>query len=735
MDRGARLRGLFTYLKKNWFLFFAVAIYIFFSAYYMGPGFTNCADSIYGFGDSTAGPIWRNSLKPEQPLFGGYETSTNYPYGESLYSPVGFAASVQTVSMNIGSKVVGPMCAYNLYNIAGYIITAMVMFLFILYLTKNRWIALIAGYAVSFTPYVQSKVGGHPNYGYAGLLIGLLWLTVYTLESRKKKGAIALGSLLALSAYLDPYFTLLSATVVVPTAFAWLCIKAVRAKKESRSLRDELKRVAKPVVVSIIAFIIVLAPIGAMRVLDAGSINQTVSASRGNVFAAAMQCSNMPIDYLLPDPMNVHLVDTIGPSYSAHNIALRHWCGSGESRVSLSLTLIAVIVVAGGLALYRTARRRKKERLSLSYDTHIVVLSAIFVGLAGLMVGLPPKVHGLIMPSGVILKITEMWRIFAREYLVVNLALVVVAAIALYYLVRHVKWLRSKVAVALLLAAVFGGVLFEYQINAPFSPMTFSYARDVPHVYETIKDNPDIQAIAEYPMDRLGVEHDSVVYYMTMQAVHGKKMVNSVLSTDSRMTTHIALKDLSAPQTIPALRYLGVHYVVVHGESVSDIVAKTNGNLEPIESDVSKVFGLSIVRSGENNRVTLFKIKDGPLLSSVLTIEKGFVVNLPLLQSPIATEYEILNNAELKRTPLKDVDNSKAAVCFDVKMSAIGDVGELTVYEGDSIVSKSTISDAYSQVVVPNMADNDTLRITNNKGYNMRLKNLSVGCSLDRVIQ
>lgn len=728
MGRGKKVKSLSLYLKKNWFPFFAIAIYIFFSAFYMGSGFTKCDDSIYGFGDSTAGPIWRNSLKPEQPLFGGYETSTNYPYGESLYSPVGFAASVQTVSMNVGTKVVGPMCAYNLYNISGYVITAMVMFFFIAYITKNRWIALIAGYAVSFPPYVQSKIGGHPNYAFAGLLIGLLWLTIYTLESRKKRGAIALGVLLASSAYLDPYFTLLSATVVAPTAFAWLCMKAIRAKKGPKNLKYELRRVIKPVLIALVSFVIVLAPIAAMRIIESSTIDQSVSASRGNVFAAAMQCSNMPIDYLLPDPMNIHIRGAFGPSYSAQNIALRHWCGSGESRVSLSLTLIAVVLIAGGLIAYSVVRRRK-GRLALAYDTPIVVLSAIFVGIAGLMIGLPPKIHGLIMPSDVILKITEMWRIFAREYLVVNLALVIVASIALYYLVSNVKWFRSKIAVSLLLVVVFGGILFEYQINDPFSPMTFSYARDVPHVYETIKDNPNIQAIAEYPMDRIGVEHDSVVYYMTMQAVHGKAMVNSVLATDARMTTHIAIKDLSDPQTIPALRYLGVHYVVVHGESVDDVVAKTGGNLEPIESNISKVFGLSMVRAGDNNKIALFKIKDGPVLSSVLTIEKGYSVNLPLLQSPIATEYEVLNNTELRRTPLKSADNSKAAVCFDIKMSAKGDVGGLTVYRGNNIVSNSTISDTYSHIVVPAMADNDTLRTTNDKGYNMRLNNLSVGCS------
>ncbi len=719
------------YAKKHWFIFVVLAVYVFFTAYYMGPGFSKCTDSIYGFGDSTAGPIWRNSLKPEQPPFGGYQTSTNYPYGESTYSPVGFIASVQTVSMWAASKVVGPMCAYNLYNITGYVLTALVMFAFIRYLTRNRWIALLAGYAVSFTPYVQSKVGGHPNYGYSALLIGILWLTIHTLETRRRWSAILLGVLLALSAYLDPYFILLAATIVTPSLMMWLAVTwfTMRRKKESHALRTLSREVAKTIAYALVTFAILLSPLIAVRFINAQTISQTVSASRGDVFAAAKLCSNMPTDYLLPDPANIHLTNLFGPAYTDKNIEARHWCGFGESRVSLSITLITVVVVALGIVLGGALRKRRNYRLKLAYQTQKTLAIVASVGIAGVAIGLPPIIYGIFMPSGIILKLTTMWRIFAREYLVVNMALVILAAIAVYFIFSNFALFKKAVVRAVILALIFTGVLFEYQINNPFSPITFSYERDVPSVYHTIKDKPDISVIAEYPMDRMGVEHDSVVYYMTMQAVHGKKLVNSVLATDSRMTTHVALKDLSDPQTIPALRALGVRYVVVHGENIDDILKRTNNNLEEIELNIPVVYALTMVRQDDNMNVALLRIKDGIESPSVLTIEKGSLVNLPLIQSPIATEFEVQNGAVLRKTPLKQAAQSRGAVCFDVKMSATMDAGIFSVYQGKTELRVGVITGAgYTRILVPDVIDNESIRIVNDKGYNMRLDNLSATC-------
>jgi hypothetical protein len=217
---------------------------------YMGPSTWNCKDTLIGFGDSTGGPIWRNSLKPSQPFFGGPEKMTNFPFGEDLYSPVGIVAAGQTLEMRTISKVVGPVCAYNAMNIIGFLSTAILMFWFVYYLTKRYWIGLVAGYIVSFTPYAQTKVGGHPSYGYTSLLILVFWAVHHLIKRSNIKSAAYLAIILACCFYFDPYFILLAGTVIAAILLAWIMLE-VRSRNSIRDLLQKNTNLFKIVLVSI----------------------------------------------------------------------------------------------------------------------------------------------------------------------------------------------------------------------------------------------------------------------------------------------------------------------------------------------------------------------------------------------------------------------------------------------------------------------------------------------------
>jgi hypothetical protein len=714
-------------IKKNWFWAFAIVVYVFFTASSIGPGFSKCTDSIYGFGDSTAGPIWKNSLKPEQPILGGYEDATNYPKGESLYSPVGYASLIQSTVMKATSEVVGPVCAYNLYNIFGYLSTSLVMFAFILYLTKNRWIGLLAGYAVGFTPYVQSKIGGHPSYGYAALLIAILWLTIHLIAYRRKRHAVALGIVLAICAYFDPYFILLAMTVVLPILAMWTLISFKRRKvRFERVDWPTAKQWLKPFVIAVVVFAVLVTPLVVIRIKDAGTIDANVGAVRGNVIAAAMLCSNTPIDYLLPDPHNIHLVKLFGLHYTEINIQMRNWCGDGESRVSISLILMAVIAACGGVMLWdRLNKRRLKQLVGLlPYGTSMVVGSILLVALAALLLGLPPYIDGVITPSGIVLKITQTWRIFAREYLVLNLAVVVLAAIALKYFTTTVAFKNRKIFKAVVYIVLFLGITAEYQINIPFQPMTFSYSRDIPEIYGRIRDNPDINVIAEYPIDRMGIEHDSIVYYMTMQAVHGKKMFNSAVVPDSNEDLHIAMKDLTDPQTIPALRALGIKYIVIHGEKEADVIAKLP-NIQILAHDNPVVYALTMVRADTDNDIILAKILDGPQVSNVLTIKKGYLENIALIQSPINIEFDVAQDTELKVKTLEGKTSDSSVACFDIRMDGDTEQSQVAISVNGQLQQTIDVNGNYMPVLVT-ANPGDIITIHNGNGHNMRLNNL--GC-------
>jgi len=267
--------------------------------------------------------------------------------------------------------------------------------------------------------------------------------------------------------------------------------------------------------------------------------------------------------------------------------------------------------------------------------------------------------------------------------------------------------------------------MFEYQINTPFLPLTFSYSQDVPQIYRDIRDDKNISAIAEYPIDRIGIEYDSIVYYLTMQTVHGKKIFNSTSPTDTRATIHIAMKDITDPQTLPALRSMGIKYIVIHGASPEEIMSKTK-NLQVVEENNPPIFGLTMIRPGKSNQIVLTKIIEGPELGTVLVIDKGFAVNLPLQQSPLDTQFEVVQDAELKLAPVDNKnDNSTMAVCFDAKMSAPQDTADLIISINGRQVGSYPISGTYASIRL-DAKRGESIRLHTLTGHNMRLDNL--GC-------
>jgi hypothetical protein len=721
-----KAHSLFLLIKKQWFPIFAVGVYILFTTSYIGPGLYNCTDSTSGIGDNTAGPIWKNSLKPDQSILGNSENSTNYPTGESLYSPVGYVSLVQSTFMWSISKVTNPVCAYNLYNIISYVLTAVVMFAFVFYLTRNRWIALLGGYAVAFTPYVQSKIGGHPSYGYAALLIAILWSALHLITYRKKVHAVMLGALLAICAYFDPYFILFAITITVPVLLTWLIVGLRKTRAKISINRHQLRKRMMPFALSILVFILLMTPLIAVRIINANSIESSVSGVRGNVRAAAMMCSNKPIDYILPDPENIYLKKIFGSDYTTKNTELRNWCGNGESRVSISI-LALTVVTAGGviLAWERLNKRRLRLGMFLPYEPGLIIGAVTGVGIFAFLLGLPPSLLGIVTPSGLVLDITEMWRIFAREYLLVNMAVIILFTIVLKYFSINPILRSKRIILGVIFAVLFVGITMEYQINKPFNPPRFSYSNDTPQTYKDIRNDADINALAEYPIDRTGLEHDSIVYYLSMQVAHGKKLFNSTVATGQDAKTQSSMKDLQDPQTLQALRAWGIKYVVIHGMKVEDITRELPG-VQIMYHSSPRQFALTVVRSDTDNDIALVKILDGPSAQNIVTIEDGYNLNLEFIQSPIGMVYSVSPNTTLRIVPIQKNKTVSSKACFDLKLADSLEPAIVSIKLNGKEVQSINTTNAYTPIQL-DVHSNDKITVSNSVQKNMLINNL--GCA------
>ena len=172
------------------------------------------------------------------------------------------------------------------------------------------------------------------------------------------------------------------------------------------------------------------------------------------------------------------------------------------------------------------------------------------------------------------------------------------------------------------------------------------------------------------------------------------------------------------------LRALGIEYVVIHGESPSDI-RKALPGLEIIDQGTSENFSLQIVRPGDDKSIVLAKIKDGPKADSVLTIDTGNVISLPLLKSPQSMEYELSSGGSLGINSIRKETTHAVKVCFDIK--ALSADTELSISVDGRQISTQGINSAYTSISIE-AKTGDTIKLSNSKGYNMELNNL--GCSV-----
>lgn len=730
------LRNLMAGIRKRPWLIHVLLLltYVIFIFYYMTPQVLHCTSTVYGFGDNTAGPIWRYSVSPHSPLW-GFEKVTNFPFGENLSNPVNFSGSAQYTTYWMLAKIAGPICGYNLLNFIGFFMSAAIMYGFIYSLTKKKWIAWLAGYLVAFSPYFQVKVGGHPSYGYEALLIGSIWLFLSLLKSQKKKLAIILGLLIALCFYFDPYFVLLESIIIGSLGLTWIAIKFLPAflhrDKNKRAWSSVWQQFKVLLLAAGVAFIAIL-PLATIKITKSQQINSYVSSSRGNVLFETRACSNAPYEYVLPfglHPLFNRVVGTVRYQKIINSLNNHFSCGIGEDSVGLSITALSITALGGIIFFWeRLNKRRLKLAKNFSYDPKMLVYGVFLLGLVAVLIGLPPvKYHGIPSPARILLDITSTWRTLARVYVVVNIALVILFSVVIAYFAETFK--KNRRILAIVFVVIFCLIAIEYQAFTPLRGNTlygFDYTKKVPTAYTWLRDQANIHDIVEYPLEKVGSESDAESVYLSMQFIHKKNMLNSMLPNSPQEVIRSSLKNLSDPQTVPTLRTLGVDAVIIHG-------------IPPLE--ISKIPGLAVVYSAPQSPLNLLGVSplihyDNIVIAKILTGQNpaemiqlgddGFPRNLNIIHSAVDWQYEALQNSYLNIKPiLPDAKqlSTPQDVCFAIRMSLSNDSDMLTLITDGHTNEQVMINGEYQTVQVRAV---NTVQLHNTQGHNMQITKL--GC-------
>lgn len=708
-------------LKVHSFLIFAIFVFLGFTAYYMGPSIAHCNDTVYGFGDNTSGPIWKYGLPTGQTPLGSFENVTNYPFGESLYSPVNYSALLQSTVLWSLETVAGPVCGYNLVNVAGFFTAALMMYGFIYWLTRNKWIALLAGYAVSFAPYFQYKVGGHPSYGYQALLIAAVWLFFKLIKERKKRDSILLGLVSAACFYWDPYFSLLVISVLVPLVATWLVYdgwKSRRSASPSEAKRETFLRRFKLLSLSAGLVVMLLIPIVLVRTTMSSQINSYVSGARGDVMTDARYCSILPWDYVLPADDNWFVGKYVAPSFSEKMRTLRHMCNPSEYNVSISLAVLGTVALGLVIFIWERLNGRRLFRRKTDQDYRFVVIASTVMILFAAALALPPLLGNAKFPFYYVLQITDMWRIPARLFIVVNIGVITLFAVVLAYAAQLKFFAKNQRRSMWALVILFLLIFVQYQAFAPLkgSRATFSYSKDLSPIYTWLRDQKDIDYIAGYPMDKVG-ETEAISHYITYQRVHGKKLLNSTLPTSPEERIRFSIKDLTDPQTLPILRYLGVDALEIHGIPKNELAKIPGITVVRYDNFVSPVTG---------GMIAIAKIDDGPKLDYGLILENKYPRNALIMKSAIDVQYETEQDATMYVGDIKkDKSIRTEKVCFQVKTADPLDKDVLTLKEGGKSLQTVSIDGTYKDISFT-IKEGQKVTLHNKTGHNMRIDNL--GC-------
>lgn len=605
------IKRVFAKHKTAAYFSLATIIYTACTVFYLGGAVTNCTQTLMTFpGDNTAGMIALFSVDQSDPWYGRSDVFS-YPYGELLGQPTHITAQSVFVPFWILAKLVGPICSFNLLQALGFVSTALLMFAFVRWLLKGKeLVALVAGFAAAFTPYIQLASGVHISYVFGGVFIGAIWLFLLFWKDPTLKKMLALAASVALFGYTDGYFILLGGVLV-----AALIIGATGYELYSaRSFTDALKKRLKLLGIGAVTAVAFLMPIFYVQFKSANEINTLLAESRNSIHAEAQVYGARPLEYILPNAMNP-LTNGVFGTYEERD---SHGSNPSENVLSISLAMLAL----AGFFIVRVVRGQEETKeQSVLFRMNPQFIAAVFavVCLIAFMFSLPPKLGPIPTPSYLLIEAIQLWRVLARLGVIVNIAVVILGACGLSLLLQHVKHNGKRTALCL---AVLVFVFLEYLTFVP--PRHTEGYEQVPELYSWLKTQQSYNEIAEYPLEELG-ESEYPVFYNTYQRIHGKKLFNGIVKEKDPYFTRLALSDLKDPQTIPGLRTLGIDFLTIHSPTFPGEI----DGLRFVHQSSEK----KITTKGKANIVWGYAVEPGRHITYITAAKTGF--HAPEKISPI----------------------------------------------------------------------------------------------------
>jgi hypothetical protein len=663
------------------------------SLVYLGRAATSCSSTVLGAGanDGTMGGVWM-SWAWHTTGGGPFHTTqllTGGGLGDRLWQPVNIVSVGWSVLMWSATAVLGPVCGYNAMFVVGWVTAGLGMWALVRHVSPSRLVAAAAAVVYAFTSFTQMKAqAGHVG----GLMIGLFPLLLLALlrlwEHPTARRAVVVGVCWGALAYVDGYY-LGFGPVLVGGFVAAVLVSAWRLDRR-RAWAWARPRLLASIGAAVVAMV-VMVPFALTVLTNRDQIGRQRDADEAMIYAARIS------EYLLP-PATSPLMPS---GYRSWRVQNSHGSNEGETALYLGW-----VVLAGATTALVVERRRRRPGDGPSPDSldapmrpalgerRFAVAGAFGVALAGVLFSLPPRMHvlGVDVPlPSLFLRIPlPELRALSRLFVVVETGVVLIAALGLEAVLRALVGRHRGPAVRVAASvAVCGLCLTEALTSWPGDATTWSYHR-IPASFTAIGDDPSVDMFASYPMSSRSP--DEAASLVTYQPWIGVPMVNAMFDTaaaDDASDVVRGLSRLQDPQTIPALRYLGVDVVLISGPE-RQALAPAEAEALGLEFVQRFTCGADAPTDRDCRDGSLYRLSDGPPAPAMLALGSGWGVyqswSSSTLMSPVA-----------QLTPVAAASDA-GEVTVSFLIGAVVGAYELEVVDGDEVRASVAVTPAPTTV-------------------------------------
>ena len=440
--------------------------------------------------------------------------------------------------------------SFNIQMLLSFILAGIIMYYLVLYLTGEVFVSLFAAFAYAFCPYHFARAWQHLG------LAQIQWmpLFIFTLIKLREKSDNRNTLFAILALFLVFSFELHYAYFMYIVAVLFLIYYTLSNRKFNSAYFNVIWRLCLVLVIGAF-FVLPTSAMTGIRQMFFKKSTAIVSVwSAIRPFEDLFAQSARPLSYFLPA--------TTHPIFGKF---AEYFVGSplyGESFTEHTLYLGWIPLLLTFFA-FRQWRKNKKLRIT-NYESRITnfyVGFFLLLAVASWFLSQPPwwkigqfKVY---MHTFFLYKIVPIFRAYCRFGIVLMLAVAVLAAFGLKFILEKYKSRKLKLTITTLFCVL---MFFEFWNYPPFKVIDVSR---ISEAYYWLKSQPGDFAIAEYPLDA-DSPNETYKFY---QATHEKRIINGTIPGTYPNRLAKKIKQLSDFNTPKVLRWLGVEYVLVHHDA------------------------------------------------------------------------------------------------------------------------------------------------------------------------